>query len=221
MNIHRIPGLTKHFVYLNDDFQFANKISLNDFFEVKDGVWNTVIYRGHEPTPRHPRNTTYYRRIIFRSNEVLNKTFGEKRRTVNSHIPIIMNVDIMNDLHRKLTELAKNTSSSKFRHEHDIQLGFLYPYFLSESLEKGAPKYPFVKRGYASSMSIGAGYNKEGLKRSLCSLLTKRPKFACINDIKDRNNEAKNAEINGIIKRMYYDIVFPNPSEYELKSVPV
>ncbi|XP_045210744.2 N-acetylglucosamine-1-phosphotransferase subunits alpha/beta-like [Mercenaria mercenaria] len=36
-HIHRIPGLSKHFVYMNDDFFFLNKVELDDFYTNETG----------------------------------------------------------------------------------------------------------------------------------------------------------------------------------------
>ena len=37
-HLHRIPGLSKSFLYMNDDFFFGQKIELDDFFTKETGI---------------------------------------------------------------------------------------------------------------------------------------------------------------------------------------
>jgi UDP-N-acetylglucosamine-lysosomal-enzyme len=36
-HIHRIPGLAKSFLYMNDDFFFAQRVELEDFYTKETG----------------------------------------------------------------------------------------------------------------------------------------------------------------------------------------
>ena len=36
-NLHRIPGLSDKFIYLNDDFSFTNPVCLDDFWDPVNG----------------------------------------------------------------------------------------------------------------------------------------------------------------------------------------
>ena len=43
MNLHRIPGLSRHFIYLNDDFIFNYPVTINDFFDVHNNTYKIYV----------------------------------------------------------------------------------------------------------------------------------------------------------------------------------
>eukprot|EP00124_Ichthyophonus_hoferi_P001778 Ihof_evm2s103 gene=Ihof_evmTU2s103 len=50
-HIHQIPGISKHFLYLNDDFFFNSPVWLSDFYTIDKGQ---KIYKAHRPPDCKP-----------------------------------------------------------------------------------------------------------------------------------------------------------------------
>ena len=42
-NLHRIPGLSEKFIYLNDDVSFTNPVCLDDFWDPENGYIGFII----------------------------------------------------------------------------------------------------------------------------------------------------------------------------------
>jgi hypothetical protein len=58
-HIHRIPGLSKHFIYMNDDFLFLNKVELKDFYTKETGFKVRQLFKLQE-------KFTYIRHHFYR-----------------------------------------------------------------------------------------------------------------------------------------------------------
>ena len=50
-NIHRIPGLSEHFVYFNDDFMLGSPVSIEDFYSPADGIKVGCFICSHPQEP--------------------------------------------------------------------------------------------------------------------------------------------------------------------------
>ncbi|KAJ6231946.1 hypothetical protein M0813_05308 [Anaeramoeba flamelloides] len=78
---------------------------------------------------------TYSESLKFVS-KLYNKEYGQENRHVPAHAPILINRDVIKDLHSKYPKLIDLTSSRKFRHPHNMQYQFSYIYFLIHEKRK-------------------------------------------------------------------------------------
>ncbi|KAJ3431364.1 hypothetical protein M0812_03044 [Anaeramoeba flamelloides] len=78
---------------------------------------------------------TYSESLKFVS-KLYNKEYGQQNRHVPAHAPILINRDVIKDLHSKYPKLIDLTSSRKFRHPHNMQYQFSYIYFLIHEKRK-------------------------------------------------------------------------------------
>ncbi|KAJ3431346.1 hypothetical protein M0812_03024 [Anaeramoeba flamelloides] len=78
---------------------------------------------------------TYSESLKFVS-KLYNKEYGQENRHVPAHAPILINRDVIKDLHSKFPKLIDLTSSRKFRHPHNMQYQFSYIYFLIHEKRK-------------------------------------------------------------------------------------
>ncbi|XP_077995035.1 N-acetylglucosamine-1-phosphotransferase subunits alpha/beta-like [Glandiceps talaboti] len=69
-------------------------------------------------------------------NKLYNKKFGYTARKVPAHMPHMIDVGIMNELHDSFPEEFDKTSSHQVRHQEDMQFAFSYMYFMmSQTVE--------------------------------------------------------------------------------------
>jgi UDP-N-acetylglucosamine-lysosomal-enzyme len=58
VNIHRIPGLSRHFLYFNDDFIVGRNVSIEDFWSVENKTHKVFVdkwlFNGTERCYQHP-----------------------------------------------------------------------------------------------------------------------------------------------------------------------
>lgn len=75
LNLHRIPGLSEHFIYMNDDIFFINHMSPDDFF--KNGIprdkaaLNLIM----------PIKDNQLSQVVFNNTTLINEVF-DKRQTI-------------------------------------------------------------------------------------------------------------------------------------------
>ena len=78
MNIHRIEGLSEHFIYFNDDMYVMQPMRENDFFKKE-----LPLYEGLEAIPRATNPEDTYFHSVYNSISVINKNF--RKRDVLKH----------------------------------------------------------------------------------------------------------------------------------------
>jgi hypothetical protein len=93
--IHRIPGLSEHFVYANDDFFFLEPVSQETFF---DGLRPKMFAERPCPPLEElegiPRELVAWQFAVARTNQLLNKVFNSQQdpnrylRIIPAHVHV-------------------------------------------------------------------------------------------------------------------------------------
>ncbi len=98
--MHRIPGLSRYFLYLNDDFMFNMKVSQDDFFDFENKTYKTFIdsrfymtgsarvnvLRNKKVDISENSKCNYLKALGF-SNMLLDDEYGSEIRYVPAHAP--------------------------------------------------------------------------------------------------------------------------------------
>ena len=205
--LHKIPDLTEHFIYCNDDFFFVNKTKETDFFKNDLPVDNDKLTKYLTCNPVHDK---LYRGIgwsffqnILKTNQKLEKQItGKCPIYYNFHTPCVFNKSLIADVWEKHnTILIEAFKDSKFRREHNFN-AWLFRYI---QLDRGL----YVK---SNSIITDFTYKELGnssMKEIMQDILTK--KFICLNDaINDKDEDVITNQINRI-----FGATFPNKCEFE------
>src|SRR5262249_56109156 len=79
-NLHRLPGLARRFVYVEDDRLFGRPVAPEDFF---DDAGRLRVYEAVRGTPagdrQHAIEPSPWNLALARSNALLDARFGPKR----------------------------------------------------------------------------------------------------------------------------------------------
>jgi hypothetical protein len=130
-SVHRIPGLTRRFLYVEDDMLFGAPLSLADFADAADSLRifpRLGVTRGAAQRDRDdlsPWNTS-----LAYSNHLLDTAFGARRRRYVNHVPILIDRDWWQEMIERWSGEFRHTRASRFRAKHNVAPEFLYPYFL-------------------------------------------------------------------------------------------
>ena len=73
---------------------------------------------------------------LLHVNRIYNRAFGYKSRKVPSHMPHMVDVDIMNELQAKFPEEFDKTSSHKLRSPNDMQFALSYFYYVIDQTKE-------------------------------------------------------------------------------------
>ncbi len=126
-SIHRIPGLSEHFLYFNDDLFLVKPVNKSDFF-LPNGLARThpepygIIHGDlNEQDPDYVN--------AARNVQALLQTRFEKTATrVHTHSPQSMRLSVIEECEATFPEAYSQTRSKKFRSITDISpTSFMYP----------------------------------------------------------------------------------------------
>lgn len=223
MNLHKIPGLSEHFVYFNDDM-FLNRLTKSDFFFKKglpkDSFILKPIYPIDETTCKIQNNCMQIINKYFKKNNLDRaKLFSYKNGIfiinnaiqfaypwivgINSkHLPQGYCKSVLENIWKKEERKMQEVSSHKFRSVEDCsQWLFQYWQLASGKFEPNV-------------MSQRGCYHIRGLsdaERVKKDIANSRNKLICIND----NEETEKYEMCGGIIRSSFEHRYPRKSSYE------
>ena len=160
--LHLIPGISKQFLYLNDDYLLGGPVVRCDFYQ-KDGrlkVFGTLI-------GEHFRSRVYEYHAF---------SFG-----LLEHGPILVDRDAWAaSMATAQIELAEQCVR-RFRSPKDVRPERLYRWYLLTHCRTEAVAEPFWRYlAHSSFHKIKAGVVRQ--RAGLTRIARRRPKFICLND---------------------------------------
>lgn len=208
VNLHRIEGLSEHFVCFNDDMYLTAPVTKNDFFDEKGfPKYNTAINpivperngtANFQVNDMEIINSYFTRNEIMKNGKFLNVHQGIRNLIktglyshskficgfYENHLPYPLLKSTMQKLWKKEPEVLKNTSKNKFRSKTDVNIWlFKYWQIASGEYSIGNPK-------------LGKLFTLDDADQELWKLVNSgKYKIMCINDgfnIKDENKIMEN-----------------------------
>jgi hypothetical protein len=173
-NIHRIPGLSEHFLYLNDDVFFGAP-SDPTFWFAPNGTSRIHYTNGKRPGSSIANRTVpvQARENAIRLTEVYSQNNGYQMRNLQ-HGPHPLSRSLMEEVWEKWEQELYATTLNKFRSDNDVEPIWLYNIYTT------AMRYS--EEGFPLSYSYVLMDKKDSQER-LTELLTWRNKQVfCLND---------------------------------------
>lgn len=207
--IHKIPNLSEHFLFANDDMFFGNYVDKSFFFS-SDGV---PIFRFSKRRIINKKYKHLYGYMVSKAyNEVKNK-FGESFPYFPHHNIDAYRKSDMAECCDCFSDEFKATALQKFREKDCIQRS-VFSYY---AIANGQGTYKIVNNLYSKLTSIT---NKKPLDSSLIELkksklskiLKQNPYLFCLNDSLKTTTEDRMAMLE-LLQKM-----FPTPAVFEKKA---
>lgn len=129
---YRIPNLSDFFISLNDDFFINQKVELDDFFNFENNKIKYYYEKRLQLGLPHSPTTSRIVQDFFPN---------EKKYFWMCHMPRMFYKYDLEELVLKYKKDAEFTKKSKFRNKKDIQLVYLYGYYL---LHKNKGEFIFL-----------------------------------------------------------------------------
>ena len=210
-NLYRIPGVSRRFLYLEDDRLFMRDTRVSDFI-TPDGL--TKVYAkwartddasGYEDPGKSP-----WEGGLAYANHLLNQRYGTRRRGSTKHTPVFIDKELFARFVDEWREEIRHTSGSRFRAMYNIPPEHMYPYYLLyEKMAVMVPKW----QAYRDVSYLGM----ENLSIiDICGLVhlwLRRPKWYSLND---NFGERPNPRVVRMAKR-FLEATYPEPSRFELR----
>lgn len=190
--LHRLPGLSDHFLYLNDDYFLGAPVTPADF-HAPDGrlkVFGTLC-------GERLRARVYERQVL---------SFG-----LVEHGPVLIDRAAWARMQRDAAADVAELHRHRFRQPDDLRPDRLYRWHLLTHARDRTVAEPFWRYlRYAVFHKIRRDAARE--TRALARIAQRRPRFICLND---DQGDAPNPAVAPVV-RAFLAQYYPRPSSFEL-----
>jgi hypothetical protein len=213
-HLHKLPGLTDRFIYMEDDMLLGAPVTPDDF---TDETGRIRIYPRAGLTPaagsRHNENLSPWNRCVAHANHLLDQRFGRVRRQTVNHVPLMIDRLVWADMLAQWPEVVRVTMQSRFRAGGGVAPEFLYPHY---ALATGSATRGSLANTYRNSHYFPLE-NCYALNRLHAAIVRwQQPRFLTLNDNFGAQPEGRSvAYLRRMLQRWY-----PAPSPYELRGTP-
>lgn len=203
-HLHRIPNLSEHFIYFNDDVLLGRPVTPSDFF-TESGKVKVLFEEGKTVSPSPIVQATLYRRAWVNSNALLDAYFFQEERYRLCHAPFALKKSLIQKAEELFPFVFESNSSHKFRAatDYNITNGLLQYIWLYQG---------FAERGDMTNKMISM-YSDLGFlesKRQLDIFLQNPLHTFCIQDcITGESPKTTN------LLRDFFNYIFPYSAPWE------
>lgn len=201
--LHRIPGLSEHYLYFNDDVFMGRPVPASQFFH-GNGIAQIPFSPAQlglgAPHPDDPAPNSAGKNV----RRLLAESHGTFTTHKFKHTPHPQIRSVMRDIEERFPDEVRRTSRSRFRSPQDIAMGASFHHHYAYLTGRAVPGEYELRY-----VDIGAPDADERL-RELSE--TRGFDFFCLNDVvvSTRPAEEVNAWLHAFLENYY-----PFPSRYE------
>ncbi len=128
-NIHRIPGLSEHFIYFNDDFLLWRPMQLSNFF-LPNGICRVYFEEVSKIYGKSSFDFPAWKNAALNVNNILSHEYDMLCYSLHYHVPYALRKSIMEELWIKYNEYFTKTCSFRFRDQTNISpVSFFHPLY--------------------------------------------------------------------------------------------
>ncbi|MFZ1037106.1 MAG: stealth conserved region 3 domain-containing protein [Smithella sp.] len=209
--LHRIPGLSRRFLYMNDDLFLCRPIYRSDYINNDAGqnfFFDSIpLHEDRHYGSVHDRAYAYTQMVAKQLQPDTTK------RYLPSHCPQIYDREILFHLKDLFPDAFNETASHRFRDPKDLVLRILYSIYILETSEQNNGHKPITLQNYSDGyMFLMLDSHVLSSIRSLTAAYRLQPRFLCIND--DIEESGKGGMVS-LACRQFLKWLFPWTSEFE------
>lgn len=200
-HVHEIPGLSRLYLYGNDDVIVMRPTTLGDFMH-PDGVLKVFLEGGNVPRTPHEK-LNQHKRALCKQNRLLDTVFGARERRYPRHVINLRNRALEYEKRRMLPHEWEKASAMRFRSEHDFcDNAFVHFHWCLET-------------GHGREAKTDSAYIAMGSKHPI-RIPQQVPKHICFNDTRE-NPHTPMALQNTHAMHTYLQQYLGTPSSFEKK----
>lgn len=198
--LHHIPGLAEHYLYLNDDFFFGGPVTPESFFH-GNGLPKFML--SSLPSDRDQSEDRNGATLAARrGRELIEATFGRTTTRRLQHVPHAHRLSTLRAFEAQFPDDVARVARSRFRSRDDLSIPSELAHYYAYARDEAVP-------GNISFRYIDVG--SPNLTEHLENLLVKRDVATfCLNDVGDYTEDVD----NGLISR-FLQAYYPVPSPFE------
>jgi len=207
--LHRIPGLSEHFVYFNDDV-FLGREATRETFYTKGGMiksrFSPSSFTAQEVPASDAIPTDW---ASYNAVRLMARDFGIRFERKMKHVPMPLKKSLLEEIEERYSEEVTLTRQARFRSRNDLSIPSMFAHYYAIATGKGV-EWENIPGEYAY---LDTGRWDFGAK--LKQLQQTKPTFFCL-------NVTLHSDIDFIkqarIIQHYLQERFPEPSPVEIKS---
>lgn len=211
-HLHLLPGLSRRFVYFEDDMLAPASFDLARF---ADRRGQPLLFTRNASTKTRGEldaaRSSPWNLAMATAGEALDRTFGPRRRRHVVHGPRLIDREVFAEMVERFPREIEATRRSRFRADGNVPCEYLYPHYLHESGRGGEASRADSRRmeGYASLENF-----LPWTWVQLRLLEWRKPWSITLNDSFGRKPDAAVVRhVRGTLERWY-----PQPSPFEQTS---
>lgn len=204
--LHRIPGLSEHFLYFNDDVFLGRETTIDTFFTKAGQMKSRLSPSGFTTATRPGDSAIPTDWASYNAVQLMLRDFGLFFDRKIKHVPMPLKRSLLEEIERRYpTEIAR-TRASRFRSRTDISvpsmLAHYYGIATGRAVEwEGKPKeYAYADTG------------RKDFVNKLRAIRKDKPMFVCLNVTRHTDIDLSRQEI---LLKEYLDEAYPFESPYE------
>lgn len=204
MNLHHISGLSRKFLFFNDDLFVGRPLSIHDYLS-KDG--RQYFYLDTIPLHTNPDQGSVHDRAYAYTQRIAHHYFGQSdTRWLPAHCPQLYDRELLYSLEKILSAEFANTSAHVFRAANDLVLRIIYCAYLSASGQHSVnPVLRTLQWGSKDYSFVCMENNLWKMLRAFLHIRLCRPKFFCINDdLREGHSNSVVLRLLRILLNSYY-----------------
>lgn len=210
LQLHRIPGLSRRFLYLNDDFFLGAPLDPGALL-LEDGSQVVLV---DEPPSRAPvLGRDLYERGMKHTLSLLDSALGPVSRwTTLPHVPRLFDRERILEVQERFPDAVAATSAQRFRAADSLVWHLLYMNYVA--LAPGLRAHTRVRRLTRNDdyVFVMLSQHREAMRAKLEDAKIQRPNFMCFND--DLDNSARSRRVLADL-RAFLETYYPEPSSFE------
>ena len=199
--LHHIPGLSEHYLLMNDDVLFSQAVSPYDFF-TPSGQLKITLSRSRRPLLAGEKLTSLEQARV-NSARLLERDYGRQVTRLFAHVPVPQSISLATEISQRYADEIAQTLSHPFRSADDYVISSWLCLYTAL----------FTGRGVASE--LGFAYFDVGSSAARDRMSSpqryKNASVICVNDTDTQDTEASSRWLTAWLRRTY-----PVPTAYEL-----
>lgn len=211
--LFRIPGLSRRFIGMNDDYFFKQPVYPSNFFTDDGGVKIFTEYRhvaGMGGGGQWEKSTRH-------TGEVITEAYGQlyyEAPRVTEHAPFIFYKDALAALHTRFNKALRLNGQHKFRHPEDVTVPILhYEYVIQEGSRCCNQSFELVKGSTPYlGWTLWPSVNERSWER------VENRTHAFWHNVNDQMSSTKDLDKVRIVQAQLHEKLegrYPNPSSFE------
>ena len=214
-NLHKIPGLSDCFLFMNDDFFLLSPTPKDYFIDPQTGLLNLHFEKRTAPALKEMETNGWFRSVAH-SNELVSQWYYPYNKNVvrhhfSSHYCYFFSKSLLEMMANRWPEQYAFSEKNRFRNDKDNAIPFLHA---NVALEEG------IGVSKPSKNSGGSWFSNHTTNENTWNKLMNARSSAycsCLQDRLDASGVDTEKEIEYLEQQMCK--LFPEPSSVELKSV--